>query len=490
MKRRISAMLALVLVAAMLVSFAGCSKEIDPKEEIINGTKATLAAFGQIGEQFGYEEIAKMVASGPIHQEMALYLSDANVGMDIRDFYGTGINMTADSSIPDRKMDIDMGLRVADYDALTLDMIYLDDGIYLACKELFDDYMFGITAEQIAAESGLDASAFNAFDIATKYIDENGKFKFSDNTAAGFKDAWTALLEASTWENPEKKATITAGADSGECDFYTMTIPAEAFKAFVVSAVDALLHDDYIVTIMESMAATTGASYEEEIAVLLEEMDAVMAETVTEPVAFEFAIMNKLLRQISTSFTVDGEVFDVSLTFGMGKNVADRIDLLINVAGGSIELVSEGNHVLSGGKFTDNTVFSVNAPGEPGLLEFEAETEYDTASGDYDWEMDAYFEGSNVELGMDGNLKIDKKTMDMVIDELYFNIMGMGASLNGSYHISESQNVPVDVSGAKMLMDLTEDEIGELEVLLNEKAYVLLMNIGQNVPAIGALIGF
>ena len=55
MKKRLSSILALVLVFAMLASFAGCSKEVDPKEEIIKGTKATFAALKELRD-------ARMVA--------------------------------------------------------------------------------------------------------------------------------------------------------------------------------------------------------------------------------------------------------------------------------------------------------------------------------------------------------------------------------------------------------------------------------------------
>lgn len=486
MKRKICSLLALVLVFAVLASFSGCGKEVDPREELENGLKATIAAFGEVGKQFGYDEIAKMTVSAPVHQEMELYLTDAAIGMDLSPFYGSGFSMTGDSSIADRKLDIDMGLRIADYDAVSMGMTWLDDGIYFSCPEIFGDELLGFSMDDLAESYGQDVSMINPYELVDKYLDENGKFNFG-GTLTGLNDVWTSMLDASTFENPESSATITAGADSGEADFYTMTVPADVFIRFVVDAVDTVCHNEYI---MEVAAAAGETDYEEELAGMLANMEAGMTETITQPVVIEFAIMDKLLRHVETTLDIEGELFNFALTFGMGKNVADRIDLVAGNEEATIKLISEGSHVLAEGKFTDSTVFSVEEKANGSLFELNMDTAYDTKAGGYTWQMDANLDGDSISLESEGSLVIDGKTLDMVIDSLRANVSGMFVELSGAYRISESQNVLVDVSGAKMIPSLTDDELEQLEMQMNENTYVLLMNIGQNVPEIGRLIGF
>ncbi|MGI6028266.1 MAG: hypothetical protein ACOX81_02505 [Candidatus Heteroscillospira sp.] len=486
---RMRTLLALVLAVALLAGLAGCGK-VDPKEEVKKASLATFAQLAKVGGQFGYDEISKLSVSGNCHQDMELYLKEANVGADISPFYGTGFVMSADSSIKDRKMAIDMGLRLADYNALTMNMYYQDTGIYLGCKELLGDELLGFdtaTLAQDMPEAGLDESMnLNVFDLVEDYVDENGKFKLAEETTKALLDAWNAMSDASEWAEGGKP-TLTVGEDSGECALYTMTIPAEKFCDFVKSAAKALMNDDYIATIMQSvlMEELYGyESYEAYVDENLDAMDAGLREELTESLTMEFFVNDKLLRGVS----IDIQGVELSLFFGMGKNVADHIELIGNVLDeGGFKLVSKGNHVLSDGKFTDNTEFTVSSVSEGELAKLTMDTQYDTKGGAYSVALYGEAEGEAVTMDMNGSLKIDGKTMDMSFDAITVDLMGMNVTLAGSYKISEGEGAQFDVSGARMFTELTDADFENLGLTVQNNAFALLQNIMQEAPEIASL---
>lgn len=492
--RRISMILALVLVLAMLGSLAGCGK-VDPKAAVKTAAIATAADFARVGDQFGYDAISKLVASGNCHQEMEFYLQKANLGMDLSGFYGTGLTMTADSSIPDRKMAVDMGLRVADYTALNLNLLYVDSGIYFACPELLGSRLLGINTETLAQdlpEAGLDESFnFNIFDLIDGHLDENGKFSLSADTMKAMLDAYNTMADASAWAAGEK-TSLTVGGVSGDCEVYTLTVPAEKACDCIMSILTALLSDDYCATIMQSLLAEElydYDSYEQYIEEMLSELEGELREGLTQDLSFVFYVKDKLLRGVDTALTGDGETLNIELRFGMGKNAADCIDLRVYPEDeGELRLTSSGSHILADGKFTDKTVFTFDDGIDGETVSFTLDTDYDTKSGDYTSELYAEAEGDAVTLSAAGNLKIDGKTMDMSFDSIRLSAMGMDVTLAGSYHAGEGEAVKADISGAVMIPDLTDADYAELDAEMEENLNTLAMKLMSEVPAVQALL--
>lgn len=490
-RSRLSAVLALVLIVAMLASFAGCGKT-DPKAAVKEAAIGTFAELGKVGAQFGYDKIAKLTVSGDCHQDMQFYLKEANVGMDLSPLYGTGLVMSADSNIADRKMAVDMSLSLGDYTALTMDLLYLDSGMYFGCKELLGDEIFGVNTETLAQdlpEAGLDESFnFNIFDIIDEYVDENGKFSLSVDTKKALADAYNTLADAADWSDGGK-STITAGSDSGECAHYTMTVPAGAACDFIMSVVKTLAKDDYLSLIMQSALAEelyAYDSYEQYIDEQLADMEAELRESLTQELTFDFYVKDKLLRCVMFSVAEGG---DFTLAFGMGKNAADYIELSADVDGEGFRIVSQGSHVLADGKFTDKTVLTVSDGADSEAVSLTMDTDYDTKSGDYTSKLYAEAEGEAVTMDMAGNLKIDGESMDMSFDAITVDVIGMNITLAGSYHISKGESVDFDVSGARMIADMTDADIEELDGQVEQNVYALLINLVNAKPEIMALFG-
>lgn len=490
MKKKICKVLALTLATVMLFTLAGCSRKVDPKKESLNALKGTMEAFNEVNEQFGYNELKKISVSDTLHQEMTLYLKELNADTDVSDFYGSGISMAADSDIAGNKMDIDFGLRIADYDALTAQIAFLDDNLYFVCEELLGEQAFHVNMKDLAAEEEGSFSASDWMETLQNHIDEDGNFLFSVDTVKKFKEAWETLSDASTWETAEK-AMVVAGNDSAETDVYTLTIPVETFTAFLTSACDIVIHDDIFQFLMES-AEITMDGYEVSFEDALNELETEMLETLSQPILVKFFVKDKLLRQVTAAVTDAAEdTLTASLTFGVGKQVADYMQLTIDLNDSTVaEWKSEGNHILTDDTYNDHTTFSINDPSGEGIISAEVETTYDTNSGAYDFTVDFDIEGETMSLGSNGTLVIEKDKMNMEIDDFYFDYMGgaLGISFNGSYSLCKGDDFSSEVSDSTNIMELSEAETAALVESVATNLSYWFIDVAEHVPALEDLL--
>ena len=493
--------LALVLALAMALALAGCGQEeVDPKQTVEDAAKATAAAFGEISSAFGMDAVSEL-AAGKSHEELELYLSDANVGADISSFYGSGISVAGDSDMDARQVYADVVIKVADYDLATIQVAIDDSMLYFGCPELFGDGLFGVNTMTLSQDfptseyssSGFDAVMdFNVFDLVERYVGANGQFVFSSETMSALSAAYDTMANASEWAAGDD-VDITSGDDTATCQTYTMSIPTEAFGAFFVDAFDALLRDDYIALMMESSLSTTapGQSYDEFVDSIIADMEASLAESPEGTVDATFYVAEEQLRGVEFSMPgADGSSLDGFVFFGAGSNVADRFDMELTITdadGGAtpfMSITSEGDHTGESGKFTDATVIDIM-----GAMTMEINTEWDTGSGAYTVDAFAEADGVSIDVGMSGTMTIDGSSLDMTIDDLTLGSMGMSVTLNGGYRVSEGEGVTIDTSNARLLKDLTDEDLAALEETVTTNATSMLFGLLAAVPELaGALM--
>ena len=141
-----------------------------------------------------------------------------------------------------------MGLRVADYDAMNMKLFLLDNSLYFTCPELTGNHLLGINTETLSQDlpdANIEESEnFNYFEVISEHTDENGKFTLSADTLKAMKDAYDAMSDASTWATAEE-TELTVADISGKCKTYTLTIPAEEARNFLLNMMTAFFNDDY-----------------------------------------------------------------------------------------------------------------------------------------------------------------------------------------------------------------------------------------------------
>ena len=141
-----------------------------------------------------------------------------------------------------------MGLRVADYDAMNMKLFLLDNSLYFTCPELTGNHLLGINTETLSQDlpdANIEESEnFNYFEMISEHTDENGKFTLSADTLKAMKDAYDAMSDASTWATAEE-TELTVADISGKCKTYTLTIPAEEARNFLLNMMTAFFNDDY-----------------------------------------------------------------------------------------------------------------------------------------------------------------------------------------------------------------------------------------------------
>ena len=485
-------LLALAMALAMLLAFAGCSKEVDPKTAVKDAAIATAEAFGDVNKELGFDAVSEL-AAGKYGESMGIYLKDANVGTDISGFYGSGFTLDGAADIAGRKVTANIGVQIADYQLAIMD-VFLDDSLLgIKSTELLGDTVYAIDTETMAEDfpdAGLEAlEGYNVFDLVEQYVGADGKFSLSDETMAALTTAYNTMADASEWTAIDK-TSLTSGSDTLECETYTANVPAEAMIAFISDVTEATLNDNYIATIMQAnVAAMPGAydSYESFVADTVATLEEQLAASITEAANLTFYVSDGLLRGVEGFVVVAGVNTDIAIYTGCGKNVADRLELSVTASDGSgelghVKITSEGNHVPADGKFTDSTVIDINGQGE-----LAWETSYEVGGA---YSVTGYLEvqGVTADFSSSGTLAASEDGMDMVIDDLTVSAMGFSVSLDGMYKIFPVDSVEIDSSNVVYMKDLTDEDISAIEQTLNNNAMRIAMELMQEVPALAALM--
>lgn len=483
MKHYIRKGLACVLILAVIFTLAGCNLLTDPKLIVQKGLQDTIAALKEVAEPFDHEAIQEMIRTAPTHQEAALYLKEANLGTDLSSIYGTGLKLSVQQDLPNRKMQLGLGLRAADYDVLDVGIAFVDDSMYLSCEDLLPDMLFGISADELAEQTGLDAAYFNVFEYTSKFTNANGKLSFSDKTKTAMQDALTALFDAGEWTKDKGVVNLTNGGQITEAKGYTLTLPMQSAKTFLIAIEEAIVRDELIESLLHEAGEIEEMDFYGELLEMIDEQKQTPVDANEAPLVISFAMKDGLIRRISTNVVVDGERVDISVMLGLGKNVADDFCLSVTTSEGSLEWKSTGQHVLVNGKFSDYTCVTVRDAYEDEPIVLEMNTNYDSNAGAYNWLVKVKADGEQLSCGSNGTLLFGKDTVDMTINELYVKLPDeSGLTVNGSYHVWGVQNVAVDVSGAKSILSMSEDDMEELEYTLYENLYSWMETLMEKVP--------
>jgi hypothetical protein len=356
-------------------------------------------------------------------------------------------------------------------------------------------HLLGINTETLSQDlpdANIDESEnFNYFEMISEHTDENGKFTLSADTLKAMKDAYDAMSDASTWATAEE-TELTVADISGKCKTYTLTIPAEEARNFLLNMMTAFFNDDYCSKVLQGVLSEElyyYDSYEQYVEENLDELKASLEEELTQDVTAVFYVKDKMLRGVDFTLSNDETLMAFELRFGMDKNPANYIGLTLRDENDEeLRVVSSGDHIMNAGKFTDKTAVTFkDSEAEETILALD--TDYDAESGAYSVELSLDPEGDLVTVRAAGNLSVDGKTMELTFDSIHVITAEADVAFGGKYSVSESAGVEADVTGAEMISDMTEEAQEELGTEMENNITILILTLANRVPAIADMLG-
>jgi len=182
---------------------------------------------------------------------------------------------------------------------------------------------------------------------------------------------------------------------------------------------------------------------------------------------------------------LDGSEMELGLYIGGKEEYIDEISLELIVDGEGFTLVSEGDHTAKGGVFTDETRLIADIPGLEGEI-FTITTEYNTKSDSDNLTIEADVEG--VRILLEGTYAAEKNGIWLDLEDLEVS-MGNEKVFSASLsYRAGSYDKRVDMSDARVLSDMTQEDILEIMGQVETKATSWLMDMMGKIPELEALM--
>ncbi len=475
-------------LAMMVGTFAACggdSAPADPKEAIKQATTTTTDAFMAMDDTLGADALIEMLATEATREEFSLTLTDASIGIDVSELFGTTINLTADTSIADRKLNSLTEVIIGDT-TVSLNAMLDDAILYLGSAEIFGDTIIGVDTvnpDPSLQATGVMAEGVNVFDILENYKNYNS---LAPETNDALDAAFHALVDAST-VGEATDAKMTSNGTEIDTSMYSAEIPTEAFSTYIETALTTIYSDPGFKSIMEYSITSTGmyASYDEFVAEIVDEVVMSFESSDLNPIKADFYTSDNTLRGVD--ITISDEVEEMTSTVRFGaENVVDHVEFTMTIPGGDeFSVVSSGTHSFEE-TFTNNTVFSINSA-TTGIINMEMDTTWNTKTGAYTVEADID-DGTTVgTFSSEGTYKLSDESVELVIEDLTFDMAGMSVTFEGSYSAAKSEGVTLDTTGAVMMADMTEDEQMDMSLEVQNNLYTLLNQIMTEIPTLMAM---
>lgn len=493
----ISLILALAMVLAM---FAGCGstetavEEIDPADRVSDAIDATIDEFASLSGLSKFAGLNELIASGSTSQEMGLYLTDANVGMDISDLYGTGIEVYAESSTADRLMYMLCDVLVGGYDAFSYEMSYDDADMFIRSEDILGDVAFTLNtmtmAEDLAAITGeeVEMTGYNIFDMMDEYMDESGNLTLAISTVTGLTSAYQSLLASASYTEPAE-ATITCGTDDITLDAITVSFTPTAVADFIADVFETISNDSYFKLMIESAAISSGYDYEEYVSVTIENIETAFSE-LEDDMSLIVYLDDTFIRGIDVVYAEDTTAA-CEIRFG-AQSVYDNFELYFentDLEDSYMYFTSYGNHGYIDDIFENTTSFVLHDEGYE-AINIAVNTYYDATTGDYDFDLSALAEGETVTASATGNALVTEGELVSTVDEFTIDMMGMSLGFAGYYDMRANDGVTtIDAATVMPITEVTDAEADSLSSTAQINLMSIAIDLAGKVPLIATMFG-
>lgn len=457
----IVAAVVLVLAAVAVVLVLG-----NPSVRVASALSATAKEFASVSEAVGLGKSAELLKQEQLSQDLELKISSVNeayVGSGAAVLNGVGFRLESDVNLGSREM----GMRLVPYlgsvELCTLTISAEDEVLYFALPELFPDPCYGIntvTMMQDLQRMGADLGEYG--DISFNYFDLveliRSRTEPSEESLKKLDDATKNLgkklkVEKSGTESIQVNGTKT------KCTVYDVTLPKGAVKQWI-SALEGVYGGVDSVELMEEVLTEVGLP-QSDINELVRGLSVssgnpfdALYDLVDElgDVELEVYISGGKISAVRFEDEVNGSDVEVGLYLGGGDNYADDLSLVLRVDDEEISIVSHGDHTAEKGKFKDRTSITVPYQDEILLL-----TEYNTGDGSFSLELTQ----ENTSFTLEGTLVSREDRLELDIEDLSMKVDGDKIITLRIQYLVTDYSRRVSLQGARMLSDMTQEDILE-----------------------------
>lgn len=442
-------------------------------------------------------DLGKMIGQGRTSTEVSMNLSG-----DFLEDNTLGLDMKLDYDYPNKVLDSNFKVSMANIPIVTLLLAAQEDDIYVGMEQLFDGYLaFSGTNLQEQYDNSVLSGLFGDLNLGEtelnlfpeiKELDTDKEIDWNKELTQDIAAELLALKEAIVID--ESEATYGAYRDGTEvtCKGYSVVIPAEEMNSLIAKETDVImsawkeqLEAGQVRRIVEESADREQDSWDEEWEELKENATLQLEKDLSLLIFMDKK--NNIVR-IETAddiaFTDSLTSFNVQLDLTGAKWVSSNMELTVKGSGDA-----DGTVILAVNRYPDKDVYTQ----EVIVSVFDEEEEIGNASyhalwgiedKTFDMKVVCAKEEESLEIhakGTIGNM-VKGKEYQLDIEELEF-MQNEESVVKGSYNISMKalEETPVMPEDTLRIFEATEEQIYDLyqEISNNMDTYSQVLSMLQ-----------
>lgn len=485
---------AAVLVIALVVVLILTG---NPTVKVGTAFKNTVDEFNKVADVWNTDELAEFGKKEAVSISADVKLnaiSENFVGYYAETISGLGAAIDMDVDLENREMGLMAAVNMGSAELVSAMISAEDEMLYVGAPDFLNDF-YGANTETMMKDlddmgAGLGEAAqisFNIFELMEIVKEHSGD---SEEMRQAITDATTQLAKELTVEKAGKE-TVNVNGESLKCQAYTVVIPQDALEEWFEAVEDAAtsadamemmeelfnamnLPEDIVEELMYEVEYSYSAPDFSEVYKLLD---------VLGDIELQVYVKSNKVAGILYKEKIEGTKVEIGLYIGGGDRYVDNLSLEMKVGDKKLTIESEGDHTAKEGVFTDELTIKLPDGGKYTLeTEYEPKAESNNLTIRFGNEYATLnMEGTYAATGDRYELSFDEVTMVQDGEELF--------SVAVSYEITGYEK-RVKVSDARLLSDLTGDDIMTLAEELEGNAAEWALELYSSYPQLLEMLNF
>lgn len=485
---------AAVLVIALVVVLILTG---NPTVKVGTAFKNTMGEFSKVADAWNMDEAAEFGKKEAVSISADVKLnaiSENYMGYYAETISGLGAAIDMDVDLENREMGLMAAVNMGSAELVSAMISAEDEMLYVGVPDFLNDF-YGVNTETMMKDlddmgAGLGEAAqisFNIFEMMEIVREYSGD---SEEMRQTIIDATAQLATELTAEKAGKE-NVSVNGESLKCQAYTVVIPQDALEEWfeaveeVAASADTVkmmeqlytamnLPEDIVEELMYEVEYSYSAPDFSEVYELLD---------VLGDIELQVYVKSNKVAGILYKEKLEGTKVEIGLYIGGGDRYVDNISLEMKVDGEKLTIESEGDHTAKEGVFTDKLTIKL-----PDGEKFTLETAYEPKAESNN--LTIRFGNEYATLNMEGTYAVTSDRYELSFEEV--TMVQDGAELFSvavSYEITDYEK-RIKVSDARLLSDLTEDDIMALAEELEGNAAEWLLELYNSYPELLEMLNF